>query len=72
METSNSLKAYKQLIKDLKQQQQDCQKEIEDLNELKEKYDQVSCKQYDDILKSYLQYKAAIEKKKLLYDCLKS
>lgn len=71
-ETSSSLKAYKELIKDIKDQQKDCEKEIQELKDLKEKYNQISCKQYDDILKSYLQYKSSIEKKKLLYNCLKS
>ncbi|XP_074025837.1 uncharacterized protein [Leptinotarsa decemlineata] len=71
-ETSCSLKAYKDLIKDIQNQQEDYKKQIQQLNELKEKYKQVSCKQYDDILKSYIQYKASIEKKRILYDCLKS
>lgn len=71
-ETSCSLNAYKELIKDIKDQQQDCKREIEELTDLKQKYKDVSCKQYDDILKSYLRYKSAIEKKKLVYDCLKS
>ncbi|KAJ8922262.1 hypothetical protein NQ315_004200 [Exocentrus adspersus] len=71
-EANGSLQAYKELIKDIKDQQSDCEKEIQRLMDLKEKYSQVSCKQYDDILKSYLQYKATIEKKKLLYETLKS
>ncbi|KAG5900659.1 hypothetical protein JTB14_005929 [Gonioctena quinquepunctata] len=71
-ETSCSLKAYKELIKDIKEQQHECQKEIQYLKELQEKYKEVSCKQYDDILKSYIQYKSSIEKKKILYECLKS
>ncbi|XP_018571059.1 uncharacterized protein LOC108910813 [Anoplophora glabripennis] len=71
-ETSSSLKAYKELIKDIKEQQKDCEMEIWELKNLKEKYNQVSCKQYNDILKSYLQYKSSIEKKKLLYSHLKN
>ncbi|CAH1119538.1 unnamed protein product [Phaedon cochleariae] len=71
-ETTCSLKAYKELIKDIKEQQHECQKDIENLDGLKNKYKEVSCKQFDDILESYLQYKSSIEKKKILYDCLKS
>ncbi|KAJ8942940.1 hypothetical protein NQ318_003826 [Aromia moschata] len=37
METSNSLKAYKELIKDIKEQQHDCEKEIQNLRDLREK-----------------------------------
>lgn len=71
-ETSNSLKAYKEFIRDIKEQQKNYEREIQELKDLKAKYSNVSCKQYDDILKSYLQYKSSIEKKKLLYGCLKS
>lgn len=71
-ETPCSLKAYNELINEVKEQQKDCQKQINDLKELKEKYKQISGKQYDDILKTYLQYKASLEKKKVLYNCIKS
>lgn len=67
-ETNCSLEAYKELIKDIKQQQSIYQKEIQELEELKEKYKQVSCKQFDDILASYKQYKSSLEQKKRLFN----
>ncbi|CAH1981779.1 unnamed protein product [Acanthoscelides obtectus] len=70
-ETSTSLEAYKQLVKDIKREQRVCEEEIENLKQLKRQYEQVSCKQYDEILKSYLEYKAALERKKLLYSRFK-
>ncbi|CAH0546358.1 unnamed protein product [Brassicogethes aeneus] len=69
-ESNISLEAYKQFIADLKNQQKECQMEIDDILDLKEKYKIVACKQYNDILKSYLQYRASNEKKKMLYDCM--
>lgn len=62
-----SFGAYEKLFNDIFEQQNECQKQIDDLIELKEKYNIVSCKEYDEILKSYLQYKSALEKKKDLY-----
>ncbi|XP_057670013.1 uncharacterized protein LOC130902155 [Diorhabda carinulata] len=70
-ETNCTLKAYKELIRGIIEQQNDCQKEIEKLLDLKQKYDQVSGKQFDDILKPYLLYKSSLEKKKVLYNSLK-
>nr|CAH7755051.1 unnamed protein product [Callosobruchus chinensis] len=70
-ETSTSLEAYKELLKDIKEEQHLCEEEIENLNQLKKQYEQVSCKQYDEILKSYLEYKACLERKKLLYSRFK-
>lgn len=67
-ETTLTLNAYKEILKDVLQQQKDCREEIEKLQELKEKYKQVSCKQYDEILRNYLKYKSNIEKKRLLYN----
>ncbi|CAG9764108.1 unnamed protein product [Ceutorhynchus assimilis] len=66
METRTSLQAYEEIIKDLRDQQQSCSKEIQKLKDLKEKYAEVSCKEYDEILKSYLQYKMSFEKKKTM------
>lgn len=70
-ETNCTLKAYKELIKGIVEQQNECQREIENLLDLKQKYEQVSGKQFDDILKPYLLYKSSLEKKKVLYDSLK-
>ncbi|KAK5642483.1 hypothetical protein RI129_008650 [Pyrocoelia pectoralis] len=63
-ETSSSMDAYRQLLKDICQQQTDCKQEIEKLRELKEKYKQVSCKQYNEILRNYVKYKSIIENKR--------
>ncbi|XP_028150755.1 uncharacterized protein LOC114344097 [Diabrotica virgifera virgifera] len=71
-ETKCSLRAYRELIKDIQLQQRDCRKDIEDLSELKQKYKAIAGKQYDDILKSYILYKGALEKKKMLCSSLKS
>lgn len=69
-ETSCALEAYKELIKDIEKQQSIYQKEIEELEEMKEKYKQVSCKQFDEILNSYKQYKSSLEQKKKMYHFL--
>lgn len=69
-ETNCSLEAYKELIKDIRKQQSIYQKQIQELEELKEKYKQVSCKQFDEILNSYKQYKASLEQKKKMYNYL--
>ncbi|KAF2897949.1 hypothetical protein ILUMI_08224 [Ignelater luminosus] len=69
-ETTLTLNAYKEILKDVLQQQKDCREEIGKLQELKEKYKQVSCKQYDEILRNYIKYKSNIEKKRLLYNHL--
>ncbi|XP_064211362.1 uncharacterized protein LOC135265596 isoform X1 [Tribolium castaneum] len=63
MERSNSLKAYKELLKDIKEQQLECESEIKHLQKMREKYKQVACKQFDQILKSYVEYKAALSRK---------
>lgn len=65
-ETSNSLEAYKLLLKDMKEEETELQQEIESLEDLKEKYAEVSCPEYNDILKSYLQYKEALERKQFM------
>lgn len=69
-ETKFSLNAYKEFIKDVEKQQKCCQKQIQDLKDLKEKYKQVSCKQFADILTSYRQYKSSLEQRKKLYNYL--
>ncbi|KAB0796575.1 hypothetical protein PPYR_10636 [Photinus pyralis] len=63
-ETSQSMEAYRQLLKDIYKQQEDCKREIQQLRELKERYEQVSCKQYNELLQSYIKYKTIIESKK--------
>ncbi|XP_044271861.1 uncharacterized protein LOC123015881 [Tribolium madens] len=68
MEQSYSLAAYMELLKDIKEQQLEFQSEIKHLKEMKEKYKQVDCKQFDDILKSYIQYETSLAKKKMLYE----
>lgn len=65
-ETSSSLEAYKLLLKDMKEEETELQHEIERLEILKQKYADVSCPEYNDILKSYLQYKEALERKQLM------
>lgn len=65
-ELPKSLEAYAELTKDIEEQKTCCVSKINDLKELKARYEQVKCLQYDSILKSYQEYKAAIEKKKLL------
>lgn len=65
-ETSNSLESYKLLLKDMKEEETELQQEIERLTELKQKYAEVSCAEYNDILKSYLQYKEALERKQFM------
>ncbi|EEZ99612.1 hypothetical protein TcasGA2_TC002129 [Tribolium castaneum] len=67
MERSNSLKAYKELLKDIKEQQLECESEIKHLQEMREKYKQVACKQFDQILKSYVEYKASLSRKEMMY-----
>lgn len=62
-DTKMSLDAYRELIKDVGQQQQECQCEVEKLGELKEKYQQVGGPQFENILKRYVEYKTATEKK---------
>ncbi|GJQ70813.1 putative DNA-(apurinic or apyrimidinic site) lyase [Trypoxylus dichotomus] len=71
-ENSLSFVAYEKLVHDITDQQKECQKQIDDLIDLKERYKLVACKQYDDILRSYLQYKTALEQKKGLYKQLQS
>lgn len=65
-ELPKSLEAYAELSKDIDEQRVICVSQINHLKELKARYEQVKCLQYDNILKSYKEYKAAIEKKKLL------
>ncbi|KAF7268979.1 hypothetical protein GWI33_017963 [Rhynchophorus ferrugineus] len=70
METSYSIKAYTELIKDIKDQQEELKAEIGRLTDLKKKYKHISSMEYNEILKSYLQYKSAFEKKKKIYECI--
>lgn len=69
-ESEDSFKAYTEILKDLREQQHDLVREIEQLNDLKKKYADVSCIEYDEILKSYLQYKSSLEKRKLMKELL--
>ncbi|XP_030750004.1 uncharacterized protein LOC115877816 [Sitophilus oryzae] len=68
METSYSLQAYTELIKDIKGQQEELKEDIRRLNNLKKQYAHVSCMEYDEIHKSYVHYKAALDKKKKMYE----
>lgn len=70
METEKSLQAYKELIKDMEAHKIALDEEIKDLQLLKEKYRQVHCKEFESILKSYIQHKRSLEKRKILYDQL--
>lgn len=70
-ETLNALNAYEQLLFDLKSQQDECTYSIALLKQLKEKYSKVSCKEFDVTLRQFVQYKAAIEKKKSLLEFMK-
>lgn len=70
-ETPISLQAYKELFNNMSEQQADYHKQITNLNQLKQQYKLVACREYNEILKSYLQYKDAVEKKMALYKQLK-
>lgn len=70
-ETNNTLEAYKKLIKDIKNQQDEYSVDIQGLQDLKEKYKQISCAEYNDILRTYLQYKNSIKKRKMIFECTK-
>ncbi|XP_050293723.1 GRIP and coiled-coil domain-containing protein 2-like [Anthonomus grandis grandis] len=72
MESSHSLKAYREVMEDMKKQKVELQREIERLKDLKQKYAQVSCKEYDDIVRSYRQYKVSLEKKKQMLELFNS
>ncbi|XP_066151149.1 golgin subfamily B member 1-like [Euwallacea fornicatus] len=63
-ESSDSLDAYKELIEDMKELEGDLKQEVKDLKKLKQKYAEVSCAEYDAMLKTYSQYKAVLERKK--------
>ncbi|KRT83437.1 hypothetical protein AMK59_4714 [Oryctes borbonicus] len=71
-EKSFSFVAYEKLLRDIIDQQKECQQQVDDLIDLKEKYKFIACKEYDEILQSYLQYKAALERKKGLYNHLQN
>ncbi|XP_017772852.1 PREDICTED: uncharacterized protein LOC108559968 [Nicrophorus vespilloides] len=66
-EATVTFDAYQEFVRDCHVQQEECKKEIDNLKLMKEKYKIVSCKEYDEILKSYLQYKTAIDKMSELY-----
>lgn len=70
-ELPKSREAYAELMKDIEEQKIECVSKIKDLQELEARYEQVKCLQFDNILKSYREYKAAIEKKRLLHKHLK-
>lgn len=70
-DTEVSLDAYRELIKDIGQEQKHCQNQVENLCALKEKYHQVRCHQFENILKSYIEYKTATEKRRKLFEHIK-
>lgn len=63
MESTKSLAAYEELLKDILDQQSESQQAINNLNALKERYAYIKCKQFDTILNTYRDYCIAIEKK---------
>lgn len=72
METNNSLLAYEELMRDIKEQQEECQRDISYFKKLKKQYQHIACKQYDDLLKSFIQYKSSSAKKREMYESLHS
>ncbi|KAH1002104.1 hypothetical protein HUJ05_008695 [Dendroctonus ponderosae] len=64
MQEKNSLPALTELIKDMKEQKIEFLRKIDELKDLKKTYEDASCKEYDAILQSYLQYKAVLNRKK--------
>lgn len=69
-ETDKCIESYRQLIADIEKQHETCQKNIEDLALLKQKYATVHCKEFDSILETYLQYKSQIYGKQTLLNKL--
>lgn len=71
MEVPNAIDAYHQLLNDIKKQQEECQIDIEKMKESKRKYENVSGKEYDEILKSYLMYKYSLAELNKMCDLVK-
>lgn len=69
-ESDKCFEAYQELVRDIRTQQETCQKNIETLTLQKEKYTVVQCKEFDSILGAYLQYKTLIHEKKNLLEKL--
>lgn len=69
-ESDKCFEAYQELIRDVRAQQEACQKNIEALALQKEKYTVVQSKEFDSILQAYLQYKTLIHEKKALLEKL--
>lgn len=71
MEVPNAIDAYHQLLNDIKKQHEECQIDIEKMKESKRKYENVSGKEYDEILKSYLMYKYSLAELNKMCDLVK-
>ncbi|XP_044750591.1 uncharacterized protein LOC123310940 [Coccinella septempunctata] len=71
MEIPKAIEAYHQLLKDIKKQQEECELSIEKMKEMKGKYENVSGREYDEILKSYLMYKRSIDELNKMYELVK-
>lgn len=67
-ETSISLDSYRNVMREVIKEQKEFQKEIDQLLQLKERYTAVACKEFDEILKDYLQYKSAIDRKRQILE----
>lgn len=67
-ETSISLDSYRIVMREVVEEQKECQKEINRFLELKERYTAVACKEFDEILKDYLQFKSAIDRKRRILE----
>lgn len=70
-ECSEATQAYKTLNRDIAEQKAQYEKKLADLIDLRERYKLVSCKQFDEILKTYVQYKNGFKKKVMINDMLK-
>lgn len=64
MRDKKSLPALTALIKNMKEQKIEFLRKIDELKDLKKKYEEASCTEYDAILQSYLQYKTVLKRKK--------
>ncbi|KAL3282772.1 hypothetical protein HHI36_005939 [Cryptolaemus montrouzieri] len=71
MEEPKAIQAYQLLLKDIKQQQEECELSIKVMKENKVKYEEVSGREFDEILKPYLMYKASIDKLNKMYAFVK-
>ncbi|XP_045472034.1 uncharacterized protein LOC123678837 [Harmonia axyridis] len=70
-EIPKAIEAYQVLLKDIKQQQEECELSIEKMKDLKIKYENVKGREYDEILRSYLMYKHSIEDMNKIYGNIK-